>query len=96
MMTMSSIQSMTSIQIVFAVLSTAALAQEPVTKENCKPQPSCRLDYLDIQPGAPGPGLKPQGDVAEKPGIIVNGISKGDLRNNYRLPEMMSNPMGSK
>lgn len=96
MTTMPSIRTMSSIQILLVVLSTAALAQEPVTKENCTPQPSCRLDYLDIQPGAPGPGLKPQGDVAEKPGIIVNGISKGDLRSNYRLPEMMPNPMGSK
>lgn len=96
MTTMPSIRTMSSIQIVLIAISTAALAQGPVTKENCKPQPSCRLDYLDIQPGAPGPGLKPQGDVAEKPGIIVNGISKEDLRSNYRLPEMMPNPMGSK
>jgi hypothetical protein len=58
-------------------------------KETCEPQPSCRLDYVTIIPGAPGTGLKPQGDVTEKGGgIIVNGISPNDVRGTYRLPSI--------
>jgi len=78
---------MLSLWFVFvAASSSPAFAEGPADKETCKPQPSCRLDYLDIKPGASGPGLKPQGDSPEKPGIIVNGISKGDARDSYRLP----------
>lgn len=69
----------------FVMMTGAALAAD---KDTCQPQPYCRLEYIGISPGAPGTGLKPQGEPPERgPGIIVNGIRPNDMRDTYRIPD---------
>lgn len=75
----------TPILIVASFLVSAAAKAED--KDTCQPQPTCRIEFIDIKPGAPGTGLKPQAGPPEKgPGIVINGIRPDAPRDTYRLP----------
>lgn len=72
-----------------AVVPTSA-PQAQTTRDNCTPQPECRLLSSKLQPGAPTTGMKAQGKAP--PGNfeqkIFTDTSRSISRDSYRLPSL--------
>lgn len=76
-------------------IATPAQADAPVTADNCKPQPDCRILYSPYRPGAPTGGLNDrgaiviQGNSAEPVASVPNknnNSSTDDARKSFRIP----------
>ena len=76
----------------FAALVSAASPVRAMDrpKPPCEPQPTCEFSNLVIKPGAPTPGIKPQDQAT--PGVSLQGKLPTELRDTYRLPEVIEAP----